>query len=419
MAESYLNKKVEAAVITVPAFFTEAQRTATKTAAEAAGLEVLRLLSEPMAAAMSYGLFVAGSKTVAIVDMGGGTFDVSILRIVDGGKFEAVALGGDNRLGGHDVDTLLMHLVCDKEERKFDDLSPSELQNLRTDVEKAKITLSTEDTAWVTDTLTISRADLESVVQKLRERIAKVIRGTLKDAKMQPNQVDEVVMVGLSTKMPWVRDLVKSKFKASELCFNVKADRAVSQGAAIQAAIMCGADRYTLSKVLMLDALPYSIGLETGSGKFAVVLPRNSKIPCSQTRTFTTHSDYQRAITVDIFEGEAELARENRWMDCIDFSVDGGSRLKAGEATILVTFSVDANGALLVNAESKSGPRSPAKLGSQKTKTLGNAQQGGPREDTEVDTRYLVAAIIVLIAMYIGARLHFAEELFDASEYNR
>jgi molecular chaperone DnaK (HSP70) len=383
----------------VPAFFNEAQRSATKRAAKKAGLKVLRLLSEPMAAAMSYGLFVAGSKKVAILDMGGGTLDVSILQISDG-RFEALALGGDNALGGDDVDTLMMEAALKKmsaSERESIEKSPRERLVLREACEAAKIKICVEEKsqtidqqrAWVTDTTSLCLEELVPMVKPLGTRMRLVIRRALADASLAPDQIDEVVLVGLSTKMPWVRFVASDEFHTNELCSNVHGDRAVSQGAAIQGAIMAGVDTYTLRKILMLDARPYSIGVETCSGAFSPVLVRNSKIPCSATKSFTTHRDFQRAVTIDVFEGEEPVARDNRWMDCIDCVVQGGSKLLAGEATINVTFSIDADGSLLVDAV-----------------TVQDASNGPEGKSPDEANFYLLAALLVLFfAIYIFARI--------------
>uniref|UniRef100_A0A7S2W6M9 Uncharacterized protein n=1 Tax=Mucochytrium quahogii TaxID=96639 RepID=A0A7S2W6M9_9STRA len=392
IAEEYLERQVDKAVITVPAFFTERQKAATKRAGEMAKLKVLRLLTEPMAAAMSYGLFVAGKKTSMVVDMGGGTFDVSVLRI-DNGKFEALVLGGDNKLGGDSVDHILMQYAASTLDKTIETMSPRDKSSLKDDCEQAKISLSTQDHAWIQDGLTINLEQFEKLVEPLKQRTVEIIQHVLGDTK--GIVIDEVILVGLSTKMPWLRrTLLELVPSCKELCTNVQADRAVSQGAAIQAAILSGVDRYTLSKVLMLDALPYSVGLEAGDGKFVPMLNRNSKMPCSESKIFTTHRDYQRAITIDIFEGEDPIARTNRWVDYRDFVVEQGSKLKAGEASIMVTFTVTENGTLKVEAET--------------VKSKGNEHT---HEEEIPNMSFLVTALVLLVAIFIYAKTTFAEQL--------
>ncbi|GBG32976.1 Heat shock 70 kDa protein [Hondaea fermentalgiana] len=391
VAQAYVAKrkaKITHAVITVPAFFTDRQRVATRRVAESRGLRVLRLLSEPMAAAMAYGLFVAGSKIVMVVDMGGGTFDVSLLRITNG-KFEAIALRGDNHLGGDDVDALLMQHVSARRGVALKDMSNSEKSRLRSECEQAKCVLSSEEHAWVTDDIDITRESFEALTLPLQAKIESVLAGALEDAREADVKIDEVVMVGLSTQMPWVRRVVLKTTGVTELCVNVKADRAVSQGAAIQAAILSGTDSYKLAKVLMIDALPFTIGVETGSGDLLSVLARNTKFPCKVTRTFTTHSDYQRGITIDLFEGEALTARENHWVGCRNFPVHGGSKLRAGEASIDVTFEISDDGTLLVGADTQ---------GSTDVK---DEPAQGP------DMTLLSALLALLVAIFVAAKIYF------------
>lgn len=389
IAERYVEGEVNMAVLTIPAFFNEKQRACTKRAAQNAGLKVLRLVSEPMAAAMAYGLFVAGKKTITVVDMGGGTFDVSLLQI-DDGKFQALALGGDNSLGGDDVDHLMMKFYASESKRSLDDLSPAELVKLKDQCEQAKISLSKSQVAWITNEFCITRENLIGIVAPLRERCRLIIRKVLNDGTVKPETIDEVVVVGLSTEMPWVRELLMEEIPCGkEICTNVKADRAVSQGAAIQAAIMTGVDRYKLSKLLMLDALPYSIGLEASDGSFSKVLDRNTTIPCSNTKTFYTHNDFQRAITVDIFEGEEIVARNNRWIDCRDFVVTGGSKLKAEDSSVDVTFNITEDGTLVVTSQSPITQND---------------------HDDERQFYFLVAFLVFLIALFLAAKTQFPVE---------
>mmetsp|Transcript_15057 Transcript_15057/g.26770 ORF Transcript_15057/g.26770 Transcript_15057/m.26770 type:complete len:450 (-) Transcript_15057:110-1459(-) len=419
IAQDYVakgNAKVSHAVITVPAFFNERQRAATKRAGELAGLKVLRILSEPMAAAMSYGLFVAGSKVVLVVDMGGGTLDVSLLRISNG-KFEAIAIRGDNHLGGDDVDQLLMTYVCEKSGVSLIDLNPTDKLKLRSDCEQAKCNLSNNDHAWITNDIETTRDKFEELTAPLAVRLSKVLVDIMEDAEQAKVTVDEVVLVGLSTQMPWVRRIVKKETGIEELCVSVKADRAVSQGAAIQAAILSGADSYRLSKVLMIDALPYTIGVESGSGKFIPVLNRNAKIPCVELRTFTTHSDFQRGITLDIFEGEEPVARDNRWVGCQNFPVTGGSKFRAGELSLDVTFEVTMDGTLVIDATT----RAPGKESGQGKKNRNNKADATiasephqhnlaeSEEDEELgpDTLMLGAVLSLLVALFIALKIYF------------
>jgi len=350
-AEIYLGKKVTHAVIGVPAYFNASQRAATKAAAEMAGMEVLRLLSEPMAAATAYGLAVAGSKTVCVVDFGGGTFDVSVLS-VDKGEFKALAIGGCNDLGGDNLDDALARFCADD---WGIDISEGEMEALRHSCEAAKCQLSSQDVATISLTARdgksfhreITLGEFDSVVSPSIDRCVKIVKEVVLDAE---KSIDEVVLVGGSTQLPLLRKRLQKEFPAIELCKSIRSDCTVAEGAAIRAAMMTGADEYRMKKVLMLDALPFSVGLEDSEGNFEALIRRNSRLPVSSTRRFATCQDGQRGISVDVFEGEHRVAAENKWLGYHNFMIPRGSRYRAGERSMDVTFSVDANGILSVRA---------------------------------------------------------------------
>lgn len=243
-----------------------------------------------MAAAISYGLTVAGRKTIIVIDLGGGTFDVSVIS-VDDGKVETISIGGKNNLGGNDIDSKLMKYALEKISKKLEDLDADLVCSLRLSCEKAKIQLSSEDACsidWCGNSVTISREELQTICSPFLESCKKIILGVLADAKKKAADIDEILLVGLPTKMICFQTMVESIFPHQELCKSISPDLAVSQGAAIQAAIKTGASEYKLKKILMLDALPYSLGLEGSDGRFEVVLPRNTKTPVKSTRRFFT-----------------------------------------------------------------------------------------------------------------------------------
>jgi molecular chaperone DnaK len=364
-AESYLGETVTQAVITVPAYFNDAQRQATKDAGQIAGLEVLRIINEPTAAALAYGLEKNDGKTIAVYDLGGGTFDVSILEIGDG-VFEVKSTNGDTFLGGEDFDTKLVEYLADKFKAKEGlDLRGDRLalQRLKEAAEKAKIELSSAQTTEVnlpfitarmeggsTTPLhlveTITRADLERLVADLIARTMEPCRKALADAGVTAAQIDEVVLVGGMTRMPKVRDAVKDFF-GKEPHTGVNPDEVVAMGAAIQAGVLQG----DVKDVLLLDVTPLSLGIETLGGVFTRMIDRNTTIPTKKSQVFSTADDNQQAVTIRVFQGEREMAADNKILG--QFDLIGIPPARRGVPQIEVTFDIDANGLVNVSAKDK------------------------------------------------------------------
>ncbi|MFN4114479.1 MAG: molecular chaperone DnaK [Sphingomonadaceae bacterium] len=364
-AESYLGETVTQAVITVPAYFNDAQRQATKDAGQIAGLEVLRIINEPTAAALAYGLDKDDGKTIAVYDLGGGTFDVSILEIGDG-VFEVKSTNGDTFLGGEDFDSAVVEYLADAFKKKENmDLRSDKLalQRLKEAAEKAKIELSSAQTTEVnlpfitarmeggsTTPLhlveTITRSDLEKMVAKLIERTKEPMKKALADAGLTAKDIDEVVLVGGMTRMPKVREAVK-EFFGKEPHTGVNPDEVVAMGAAIQAGVLQG----DVKDVLLLDVTPLSLGIETLGGVFTRMIDRNTTIPTKKTQVYSTAEDNQNAVTIKVFQGEREMAADNKLLG--QFDLLGIPAAPRGVPQIEVTFDIDANGIVNVSAKDK------------------------------------------------------------------
>ncbi|HEY6462243.1 MAG TPA: Fe-S protein assembly chaperone HscA [Polyangiaceae bacterium] len=341
-------RRVGGAVITVPAYFDDAQRQATKDAARLAGLEVLRLLNEPTAAALAYGLEKKQNGTFAVYDLGGGTFDVTVL-VLDDGVFQVRSTGGDSALGGDDMDRAIAHELLAK--LGFDDRrqTPQLVRLVLDEARKAKHALTTEESVEALvpehESVTITRARFEELIRPLLERTGVAVRRALKDAGLKPADIDGVILVGGSTRVPAVRRYVTEVFGKEPLA-DIDPDQVVALGAAVQADLLAGEGRS--DEVLLLDVIPLSLGIEVGGGVVDKVLPRNSTIPCSAKATYTTQEDRQTGFEVHVVQGERELAADDRSL--ARFTLKGIPPMPAGLARLEVTFQVDADGLLAVHA---------------------------------------------------------------------
>jgi molecular chaperone DnaK len=383
-AESYLGHKVNRAVITVPAYFNDAQRQATKDAGQIAGLAVERIINEPTAAALAYGLEKKREEKICVFDLGGGTFDVSILEVGDE-MVEVLSTNGDTHLGGDDFDETLINFVADrfKNENGIDlRKDPMALQRLREAAEKAKKELSQQPTTdinlpFITADQTgakhlqmnVTRAEFERLIDPLVERCRRPVEQALRDAKLSPKDIDEVVLVGGSTRVPKVVDFVRTQFGGKEPHKGVNPDEVVSVGAAIQGGIIGG----DVKEMVLLDVTPLSLGIETEGGIMTTLIERNTTIPVEKKEVFSTAADSQTAVTVSVFQGERKMARDNRLLG--QFNLDGIPPAPRGVPQIEVSFDIDVNGILKVSAKD---------IATQKVQTVSIEKSSGLSE-SEID----------------------------------
>lgn len=359
-AEDYLGEKVVNAVITVPAYFNDAQRQATKDAGRIAGLNVLRIINEPTAAALAYGVDKKGDKMIAVFDLGGGTFDISILELSEGGVFEVKSTNGDTYLGGEDFDMRIVEWLVDefKKDQGIDlRQDVMALQRLKEAAEKAKIELSSSleteiNIPFITAdasgpkhlNLKLTRAKLEQLCADLIDRLVDPCRKAMADAGVSPSQIDDVILVGGMTRMPAVQKKVQEIF-GKEPAKNVNPDEAVAIGAAIQGAVLTG----EVKDILLLDVTPLSLGIETYGGVMSVLIPRNTTIPVRKSQIYTTAADNQTSVEIKVYQGERQMAADNKLLG--RFELVGIPPAPRGVPQIEVTFDIDANGILEVSAK--------------------------------------------------------------------
>jgi L1 cell adhesion molecule like protein len=363
VAERALQRSVKKAVVTVPAYFNDAQRQATKNAGAIAGLEVLRIINEPTAAALAYGMdqlsHTKKGVNVLIFDLGGGTFDVTTLHI-EGGVFDVLATGGDTQLGGEDFDNALVDWLRAeiKKTRKVDISDAKSLAKLKAAAEHAKRVISTSGSSTVEIevegspySVDVTRAQFEALNAKIFNRTLDTVKAVIKDSKLTPSEIDDIVLVGGSTRVPRVQELLSDFFSGRQLCRSINPDEAVAVGAAVQGAILSGQRSTFLNSIVLVDVTPLSLGVEVHGAHMSAIIPRNTKVPCRTNSMYTTDTNYQEELDVRIFEGERPNTEDNHLLG--DFRISGIERAKRGEPKVEVTFELDTNGLLKVTAKDK------------------------------------------------------------------